>query len=167
MHTHFGSSNLKKNKKNSQGGCPTPANVPKLGVSGVKDTAKTNKDLGMSCYTQVDDSVFFAGSPFLTLSDPCYFRQLTIRGGGGALKASPPPTISKTVGSIFTISYMCILPGVLGMFQLEFFKNSRFWPFYSDFKIKSSENSCKNNIIVILFKIDFKYTKRRRILMRI
>ena len=46
-------------------------------------------------------------------------------GGGGALKA-PPPTISKTVVSIFTISYMCILPGVLGMFQLEFFKNSRF-----------------------------------------
>ena len=62
---------------------------------------------------------------------------------------------------------MCILPGVLGMFQLEFFKNSRFWPFYSDFKIKSSENSCKNNIFVILFKIDFKYTKRRKILMQL
>ena len=27
-----------------QGGCATPPNVPKLGVSGVKDTAKTNKD---------------------------------------------------------------------------------------------------------------------------
>ena len=40
-------------------------------------------------------------------------------------------------------------------------------PFYSDFKIKSSENSCKNNIFVILFKIDIKYIKRRRILMRI
>ena len=26
------------------GGCATPPNVPKLGVSGVKDTAKTNKD---------------------------------------------------------------------------------------------------------------------------
>ena len=60
----------------------------------------------------------------LTLSDPGYFRQLTIRGGG-ALKA-PPPTISKTIMSIFTISYMWILPGVLGMIQLEFFKNSRF-----------------------------------------
>ena len=59
----------------------------------------------------------------LTLSDPGYFRQLTIRGG--ALKA-PRPKISKTIVSIFTISYMCILPGVLGMFQLEFFKNSRF-----------------------------------------
>ena len=51
----------------------------------------------------------------LTLSDPGYFRQLTIRGGG-ALKAPPPPMISKTILSIFTISYMCILPGVLGMF---------------------------------------------------
>ena len=60
---------------------------------------------------------------------------------------------------------MCILPGVLGMFQLNFFKNSRFLPFYSDFKIKSSENSCKDKIVVILFKIDFKYTKRRRILL--
>ena len=34
-----------KNKNNSQGGCATPLNVPKLGVSGVKDTVKTNKDL--------------------------------------------------------------------------------------------------------------------------
>ena len=40
----------------------------------------------------------------LTLSDPGYFRQLTIRGGGGF--KSPPPTISKTIVSIFTISYM-------------------------------------------------------------
>ena len=85
----------------------------------------------------------------LTLSVPGYFRQLTIRGGGGGFKSPPPPTISKTIMSIFTISYMCILPGVLGLFQ-----------------IKSSENSCKNAIF-ILFKIDFKYTKRRRILMRI
>ena len=101
----------------------------------------------------------------LTLSDPDYFRQLTIRGGG--FKSPPPPTISKTIVSIFTISYMCILPGVLAKFQLEFFKNSRFSPFYSDFKIKSSKNSCKNNIFIILFKIDLKYTKRSRILMRI
>ena len=36
------------NKKNPQGECATPPNVPKLGVSGVKDTAKTNKDVGMS-----------------------------------------------------------------------------------------------------------------------
>ena len=31
-------------KKNPRGGCATPSNVPKLGVSGVKDTAKANKD---------------------------------------------------------------------------------------------------------------------------
>ena len=74
-------------------------------------------------------------------------------------KSPPPPTITNTIVSIFTISYMCILPGVLDKFQLEFFKNWGFWPFYSDFKLKSSENSCKNNIFVILFKIDFKYTK--------
>ena len=35
------------------------------------------------------------------------------------------------------------------------------------FQIKSSENSCKNNIFVILLKIDFKYIKRRGILLRI
>ena len=44
----------RKKKKNSQGGCATPPNVPKLGVSGLKDTAKTIKDLGMSYYTQVE-----------------------------------------------------------------------------------------------------------------
>ena len=33
-----------KNFKNSSRGCATPPNVPKLDVSGVKDTAKTNKD---------------------------------------------------------------------------------------------------------------------------
>ena len=35
---------IKKNTKIPQGRCATPSNVPKLGVSGVKDTAKTNKD---------------------------------------------------------------------------------------------------------------------------
>ena len=44
---------LKNNKIILQWGCATPPNVPKLGVSGVKDTAKTNKDLGMSCYIQI------------------------------------------------------------------------------------------------------------------
>ena len=34
---------------NPQGRCVTPLNVPKLGVSGVKDTAKTNKDFDMLC----------------------------------------------------------------------------------------------------------------------
>ena len=46
-------------KKIPQRGCATPPNVPKLGVSGVKDTAKTNKDLFMSCYIQVEYNVFF------------------------------------------------------------------------------------------------------------
>ena len=32
---------VKKQHLNPQGGCATPPNVPKLGVSGVKDTAKT------------------------------------------------------------------------------------------------------------------------------
>ena len=50
---------LKQNKKIPQRGCATPPNVPKLDVSGLKDTAKTNKDLGMSCYIQVEYSVFF------------------------------------------------------------------------------------------------------------
>ena len=35
---------LPKILKNSQRGCATPPNVPKLGVSGVKNTAKTNKN---------------------------------------------------------------------------------------------------------------------------
>ena len=33
-----------KSKKKSPRWCATPPNVPKLGVSGVKDTAKTYKD---------------------------------------------------------------------------------------------------------------------------
>ena len=51
--------NFLKNKKIPQGGCATPPNVPKLGISGVKDTTTTNKDLSMSCYIQVEYSVFF------------------------------------------------------------------------------------------------------------
>ena len=47
-----------KIKRNPQGWCATPPNVPKLGVSGVLDTANTNKDLGMSRYIQVEYSVF-------------------------------------------------------------------------------------------------------------
>ena len=52
---------VKKQKflKNPQRGRASPPNVPKLGVSGEKDTAKPNKDLGMSCYIQVEYSVFF------------------------------------------------------------------------------------------------------------
>ena len=48
-----------KLKKNLQGGCVTPPNVPKVGVSDVKDIRQSNKDLGMSRYIQVENSVFF------------------------------------------------------------------------------------------------------------
>ena len=34
----------KKNKEIPRGRCVASPNVPKLGVSGVKDTAETNKD---------------------------------------------------------------------------------------------------------------------------
>ena len=42
----------------------------------------------------------------------------------------PPPAISKTILSIFTISCMCILLGVLRMFLLDLFKNLIFLLFY-------------------------------------
>ena len=44
---------LRKNLKIPQGVCAVPPNVPKLGISSIKDIAKTNKDLGMLCYIQV------------------------------------------------------------------------------------------------------------------
>ena len=51
---------VKKQKlKIPQGWCATPPNVPKLGVSGVKNTVKTNNDCGMSCSILVEYSVFF------------------------------------------------------------------------------------------------------------
>ena len=50
---------LKKKLKIPQGGCATPPNVPEPCISGVKDTAKNNKDICMSCYIQVEYSVFF------------------------------------------------------------------------------------------------------------
>ena len=56
---------LWKKEKISQWGCATPPNVPKLGVSGVMYTAKTNKDLGMSCYIQVEYSVFLRRRPVI------------------------------------------------------------------------------------------------------
>ena len=69
MHIHTLKANIIKGKEISQGWCATPPNVPKLGLSGVKDTAKTNKDLGMSCYIQVEYSVFFsAGSSLSNMS---------------------------------------------------------------------------------------------------
>ena len=47
-----------KKLKIPQRGCVTPPNVPKLCVSGVKDTTKINKDLGISCYIQAGYGVF-------------------------------------------------------------------------------------------------------------
>ena len=76
--------------------------------------------------------------------------------GRGASKVPPPLTYDlENYCTNLTISYMCILLGVLNMFQSDFFKNSRF-----------HENSCKNDIFVILSETDFKYTKRCRIVMR-
>ena len=79
---------------------------------------------------ELQSEIYIALDFFLTLSDPGYYKPLIHHH-----------TISKTVLSIF------ILPGVSHMFQLDFFLNSR--PFYVDFKIKSSENSCKNNICIM------------------
>ena len=64
----------------------------------------------------------------LTLSDPGCFRQLPIRvwGVGGSFKApkAPPPyNLESYCVNLHHTSYMCILSGILGMFQLEFFKN--------------------------------------------
>ena len=59
MHIHTQKAKIKKRLKNSSRGCTTPPNVSKLGVSGVKDTAKTIKDLSLSCYIQLEYSVIF------------------------------------------------------------------------------------------------------------
>ena len=52
---------VKKQKclKNSSKGVRDSTKRLKLGVSGIKDTAKTVKDLGMLCYIQVEYSVLF------------------------------------------------------------------------------------------------------------
>ena len=56
-----------KKKDFLKGGVHASTERPKLGVSGLKDTAKTNKDLGMSCYIQVKYSVFSIGSSLVTM----------------------------------------------------------------------------------------------------
>ena len=60
VHIHSYRAKIKKIYiKIPQGRCATPPNVPKISVFGVKNTTKTNKYLGMSCYIQVQYSVFF------------------------------------------------------------------------------------------------------------
>ena len=51
--------NFQRKIKNSSRRVRDSTERPILDVSGVKDTAKTNKDLGMPCYIQVGYSVFF------------------------------------------------------------------------------------------------------------
>ena len=63
----------------------------------------------------------------LTLSDPGYFRQLTIRGGG--FKSPPPYDLENcfvNLHHIIHVNRSLVKIGVFGMIQLEFFKNSRF-----------------------------------------
>ena len=57
----------------------------------------------------------------------CYNKNFfnPIQSGMFQIKPPPPQPMSKTIVSIFIISYMSILLGVLGMFQLEFFFNLR------------------------------------------
>ena len=93
---------------------------------------------------------------FQTANDP---------GGGGGWGAFP-----YDLENFFINFHDIILVHFTRCFRhvlIGLFKNSWFWHFYSDLKIKSSENSGKNNIFAILFKMDFKYINRRRIVMRI
>ena len=49
----------KQKLKKSSSGCATPPKVLKLDVFGIKDTIKTNKDLGMLYFIPVEYSFFF------------------------------------------------------------------------------------------------------------
>ena len=57
----------------------------------------------------------------LTLSDPGYFRQLTIRGGGGALKAPPPYDLENYCVNLHYIIHVnftrCFWHDPIGIFQ--------------------------------------------------
>ena len=96
----------------------------------------------------------------LTLSDPGYLKKFTILGGGDF--KSPPPLRSQKLfhhrHHIIHVHFIRCLTVV----PVEILKKMCFSLFYSDFKIKSIEIRCKNDIFAILSKMDFKYTKRRR-----
>ena len=63
----------------------------------------------------------------------------------GGFKSPPPPYVLENYCiNLHHIIHVHITIGVSGMFQFKFFKNLRFCPFYSDFKMKSSKNNSKN-----------------------
>ena len=94
---------------------------------------------------------------FQTVNDP----------GGGALKAPRPPYDLENYcvnrHHIIHVNFTrCFRHDPIGIFQ-----KFAILTILQRFQNKKCENSCKNNIFVILFKITFKYTKRRGISMRI
>ena len=109
-----------------------------------------------SAFDTIDHVVLFnpiRSGLFQTVNDP----------GGGGFK-NPPYDLENYCVNLHHIIHVnftrCFRHVPIGIFQ-------KFAILTILHFLKSSENSCKNNIFVILFKIDFKYTKRRGILMRI
>ena len=77
----------------------------------------------------------------------------------GSFKSPPPPATLKNLENFcinFTILYMCILLGVLGMFQLIFFKIRDYDYFTSISKYKVARIVVKMIFFAILFKFLFK-----------
>ena len=58
-YTHYRNKHFQKIKKFLKGGARLHRTSQNISVFAVKDTAKTIKDLGMSCYILVKYSVFF------------------------------------------------------------------------------------------------------------